>query len=200
MVLALLLLVLSEPPTDLAAVGIVSGKNPAHTAVVLQSGSRTRVALVGETAFGGKVLAIGPRSVTLDYDGRRVELRLQRGAEGPRAAAAPAPAPDPATRSMSRADLEKRLGSEMGRIMTETAVSSVSTGSVKGVVLNRVPQGSLLTDAGLQAGDIITEVDGVAIDSPVTLLSLYPKLQTESQFQAVVMRNGQPVTLTLSVR
>jgi type II secretion system protein C len=198
-VLSVLLLALSQPPTDLTAIGIVVSKVAGHSTVVLQSGGRTRVVATGEAAFGGRVESISPRSVILDYDGRRVELRLQRGDETAHAVAAPTAAPDPATRSMARADLEKRLGSEMGRIMTETAVSQVATGSVRGVALNRVPQGSLLTDAGLQQGDIITEVDGVAIDSPVTLLSLYPKLQTETQFQAVVMRNGQPVTLTLSL-
>jgi type II secretion system protein C len=198
----LLLLALSQPPGDIVAVGVVVSPDPRHSSAILQSGPRSHVATIGEMAFGGRVTAITPKSVTLDFDGRPVQLRVQKAAEGLPVARplVPQAADSLAARSMSRTDLEKRLGSEMPRIMSETAVATVATGGVKGVVLSRLPQGTLLTDAGLQQGDIITEVDGVSIDSPVALLSLYPRLQTESQFQAVVLRNGQPVTLTLSLR
>lgn len=198
----LLLMALSQPPTDIVAVGVVVSPDPRHSSAILQSGTRSHVATIGEMAFGGVVTAISPKTVTLDFEGRSVQLRVQKSAEALPVSlpVAPHTAALPAARSMARIDLEKRLGSEMPRIMSETAVASVASGGVKGVVLNKVPQGTILTDAGLQQGDIITEVDGVSIDSPVTLLSLYPKLQTESQFQATVVRNGQSVTLTLSLR
>jgi type II secretory pathway component PulC len=197
----LLAMALSQPPTDIVVVGVVVSPDPVHSTVILQMGSRSHVASPGETAFGGVVRDITTQGASLEFDGRVVQLRVRKPTEVlvKAAPAPPAPADPGAERTMARKDLERRLGTEMSRIMSETAVSSVANGGVKGVALNRVPQGTLLTDAGLQQGDIITEVDGVSIDSPITLLSLYPKLQTESQFQAVVLRNGMPVTLTLSL-
>jgi type II secretory pathway component PulC len=196
----LLALAVSQPPTDIVAVGVVVSPDPTRSSVILQVGPRSHVASIGETAFGFRVREITPRTVSLDFEGRVVQLRVRKPAELVQAPPPPvAPPEPPGERTLARKDLERRLGTEMPRIMSETAVASVTTGGVKGVVLNRVPQGTLLTDAGLEQGDIITQVDGVAIDSPLTLLSLYPKLQTESQFQAIVLRNGMPVTLTLSL-
>ena len=37
-------------------------------------------------------------------------------------------------------------------------------------------------------------------DSLPTLISLWPRLQNEKQIQAVVMRNGQPVTLSITLK
>ena len=49
-------------------------------------------------------------------------------------------------------------------------------------------------------GDVLTEVNGVPIDSLATLIGLWPRLQTESAVHAVVLRNGQPVTLSVTLR
>jgi type II secretory pathway component PulC len=73
-------------------------------------------------------------------------------------------------------------------------------GRVAGLALTRVPESSLLTDAGLQPGDVLTELNGTAIDGMASLMALYPRLQTESELQAVVLRNGVPVRLTVSLR
>jgi type II secretion system protein C len=195
----LLLLILGHPPDDLVAVGVVVSPDALRSSAILRSGGKSHVATVGEKAFGGRLTAVSARSVTVEFEGRSTEIPV-KSAGTPQVFAPPNPMDAGAARTLSRADLDKRLGSEIPRIMAETVLTPVNAGSVKGVALSRIPQGSLLTDAGLQQGDVLTEVDGVPIDSPMTLLSLYPKLQTESQVQAVVLRNGQPVTLTLSLR
>jgi S1-C subfamily serine protease len=63
-----------------------------------------------------------------------------------------------------------------------------------------MPDSTLLTDAGLRAGDVLTEVNGVPIDSLATLIGLWPRLQTESAVNAVVLRNGHPVSLSVTLR
>ena len=73
-------------------------------------------------------------------------------------------------------------------------------GRVAGLALTRVPECGLLTDAGLQAGDVLTEVNGTAIDGLATLMALYPRLQGAPELSAVVLRNGQPVRLTVTLR
>jgi general secretion pathway protein C len=200
-----------SPPPDLQAVGVVLSGNPLRSVAILRSAGRTRLAAVGETAFGGKLALVGRDSVVLDFGGRKVELRLTPGVthaealRSPHPAAAPAPPrPEPAPpggRTLDRSEVERRLALEVPRILAETtAVPVMDEGRVAGLALTRVPEGSLLTDAGLQAGDVLTEVNGTAIDGLATLMALYPRLQGATELQAVVLRNGQPLRLSVSLR
>jgi S1-C subfamily serine protease len=73
-------------------------------------------------------------------------------------------------------------------------------GRVAGFTLTRMPAGSLLSDAGLRPGDVLTEVDGVPIESLATLIGLWPRLQAANAVHAIVLRNGQPVALSVALR
>ena len=195
----LLLAALSGPPADLSAVGIVAARDASRSVVLLRSGGRTRVVSVGENAFGGRVTAIRADAVAMEFEGRSVDLRLSGDSVR---AAAPAPAAgDPGAHVLTRRDVERRIGEEAPRILAETTlVPAVDAGRVAGFTLTRVPENSLLTEAGLRAGDVLTQVNDTPIDSMATLIGLWPKLQGESTLTAVVLRNGQPVSLTVSLR
>jgi type II secretory pathway component PulC len=102
---------------------------------------------------------------------------------------------------MERREMERRLGQEVPRILAETTLVPVTdSGQVAGFTLTRIPEGTLLTDAGLRAGDVLTSINDVPIDSLATLISLWPRLQAESDVRAVVLRNGQPVVLSVHLR
>jgi type II secretion system protein C len=203
----LLLAALASPPLDLTAIGVVIARRPEQSVVLLRSGARTRLAGVGESAFGGRVTAIGLDAIRLEYETGVVEVPLRAApAPPPRAGARPRPAEtaeDPAApvRAMDRREVERRLSLEIPRILAETAVMPVTQdGRVAGLALTRIPEGSLLTDAGLRPGDVLTRINDTVIDGLPTLMSLYPRLQRETEVRAVVLRNGQPVSLTLTLR
>ena len=190
-------------PPDLLAVGVVVARRPEASVAILRAGGRSRVVGVGDAAFGGRVAEITSTGVVLDFDGTRATLRL---ASAPAALAAtpaapPVAAADPGALSMDRRDLERRLSQETSRILAETALVPVQNGSqVEGFAITRMPEGTLLTDAGLRPGDIVTEINGTPIDSLATLIGLWPKLQNETSVRATVLRGGQPMTLSLSLR
>jgi type II secretion system protein C len=213
--LALLLALADAPaatPKDIAVAGVVVGTTPDRSSAILVSGGRTRVVAVGEAAFGGRLVAVARDSVTLEFGGEKLELRLP--------AAAPAPAPprpatgspalppgappeDPQTpaREMSRVEVQRRLGDEIPRILAETAVAPVmEEGRVVGVQITRMPEGTLLSDAGLRAGDVLTRINGTDIDGMATLIGLWPRLQSATELRATVLRNGQPFSLVVSLR
>ena len=215
MLLALLAaLLLDAAPADLAVTGVVLRDKPERSTVILSSAGKTRVVGIGESAFGGRVVAVSAEGVTLEFDGQRRVLRLPNAADVPtrpapqqpaRPAAAPlnAPPEDPQTppRTMDRAAVEKRLADEIPRILAETAVTPVmEDGRVAGVQLARIPEGSLLTDAGLRVGDVIRQINGTDIDGMGTLVGLWPRLQSATELRAVVVRNGQPVSIVVSLR
>jgi general secretion pathway protein C len=203
MLSAIVLALAVTAPPDLTAVGVVVARRPEASVAILRAGGRSRVVGLGESAFGGRVAEITSSGVVLDFDGTRSTLRL---ASAPAAlAAAPAAPPvaaaDPGALTMERRDLERRLSQETSRILAETALVPVQNGSqVEGFAITRMPEGTLLTEAGLKAGDIVTEINGTPIDSLATLIGLWPKLQNETSVRATVLRGGQPLTLSLSLR
>ena len=200
---ALLLALAVAPPADLSTVGVVLAHKPEASVAIVRSGGRSRAVAVGEDAFGGRVVSISGSGAVLDYEGTRVELRLAGAAAAFAQAPAPpsAPGPGDSGRAMERREVERRLASETSRILAETSLVPVQEGShVSGFAITRMPEGTLLSEAGLRTGDILTEVNGTPVDSLATLVSLWPRLQNETNLRAVVMRGGQPVTLSVSLR
>jgi type II secretion system protein C len=205
-----LLALAASIPADLSAVGVVVSPSPDRSVAILRSEGRTRVASVGEQAFGGRVLAVSREQVSLVFDGERVDVRVTRASPAPAppstvtARKAPAPRTEPETpalRVMKREDVQKRLGLEMNRILSETALRPVTEdGRVVGVRLTRVAQDSLLTEAGLRSGDILTNINGTEIDGMATLISLWPALQGASDLRAQGLRDGRPFSIALSLQ
>lgn len=199
----LLALALAAPP-DVELVGVVVSGADGTSSAVLQSGGRARVAGVGERAFGGRVTHIEESKVLIDFGAGPVELRLARTPPPP-VSSEPAQTPEarPTAQGvqMERAEVERRLAEEVPRILSETALVPVSDGGrVTGFALSRLPPNSLLTDVGLQPGDVLVEVNGVPVDSLATLASLYTRLQNETVIRAVVLRGGSRVPLVVNLR
>lgn len=185
-------------------VGVVLSPDAARSSAVLRTPERTRVVVAGDAFFGAHVGAIAAGQVTLETAHGPVVLRLS-AASAPAAAPLTAPTaaetPDSQGRVFERAELERRLADETPRILAETALIPVQEdGRVNGFVLSRLPEGSLLTDAGLMPGDVITEINGTPIDSMATLIGLYARLRHASEVRATVLRGGSPVSLLVRLR
>jgi general secretion pathway protein C len=209
MLTALLLLLVSSAPPDLAAVGVVVAESPERSVAILRAGGRTRVVGVGDSVFGGRLLAVSTVTVSLEFEGERVDVRVRNA--GPPTLSAPVAAPPPKTpeprredapvRVMKREEVQERLGREMNRILAETAIRPVTEdGRVVGVRLTRVARDSLLTEAGLRPGDVLTNINGTEIDGMATLISLWPRLQGASDLRAQGLRDGRPFSISLSLQ
>lgn len=206
MLVVLLALAVAAPAPEVQLVGVVVARLPERSVAILRSAGRTRVAAVGDSAFGGRVVAVAAEGVSLDFAGETVRVRLLANVAPaaplpPRASVgAPEDAPLPA-RAMDRREVDRRLSAEIPRILAETTVVPVmEDGRVSGLALTRVPEGTLLTDAGLQPGDVLTEINDTRIDGMGTLIGLWPRLQNASELRATVLRNGQRVPLTLTLK
>jgi type II secretory pathway component PulC len=207
----LLATAVTAAPADLTAIGVVVSPRADACVAILRAGGRSRVVAPGDTAFGGRVAVITPTGVVLDFEDGRRELRLappESSAALAPAAAAAAPRdsetqedPTASTRSLERHEVERRLSEEIPRILAETTLLPVTNGAqTVGFTLSRIPEGTLLTDAGLQPGDVLTQINDVPIDGLPTLIGLWPQLQTASTLRAQVIRNGRPVSLTVTLR
>src|SRR5262245_52080364 len=129
MALLPLLLVALAVPQDLQLVGLVLSHSPDRSVAVLRAGGRTRLVSPGEAVFGGRLVAVGVRGASLEFDGQRVEVGLASAAALATVAPSPAepstlrPAPQetpPTQRAMERREVERRLSLEIPRILAET--------------------------------------------------------------------------------
>jgi len=205
--LALALVLAVAPPADLGLVGVVLSKDGQRSQALLRAEGRVRVAAVGEAAFGGHVVSIGPTGVVLAFGEERVELRLPGSVAAP-AAVSPAPASatpggptDDRALSLPRQQVQARLGNEIPRILAETAlVPFYEDGRITGLSVKRMPDGTLLSEVGLRPGDVIREINGTVIDGMATLIGLWTRLQSESSLRAIVQREGRLTTLTLTLK
>jgi type II secretory pathway component PulC len=201
LLLAAVLAADGTPPADLVIVGTIVSPRPDRSLAILRSGGRTRTVAAGDTAFGGRVAFVSAGAVALDFGPERVELRLSGAYPAtppPPLAAQSKPASD-GSLTMARSDVERRLGEEIPKILAETTVVPyLDQGAVTGLLLSRLPQG-ILSDVGLRPGDVLQSLNDVPVDSLATLASLWPRFQTATEVRAVVLRDGRPLNLTVSL-
>jgi len=207
MLAALLLITAAAPPPDLQLVGLVLAGAPDRSVAIFRADGRSRSASPGESAFGGTVVAVNRAGATLEFEGRRIELALTAGpAAGPgtepsSGLAGVAAAAAPGTQTLSRKEVERRLSGEIPRILAETTVVPVmEEGRVTGLAVTRMPEGTLLGEAGLRPGDVLRRINDVEIDGMATLIGLWPRLQGATELRAEILRNGQPVALSVIFR
>jgi general secretion pathway protein C len=72
-------------------------------------------------------------------------------------------------------------------------------GEMLGVELAAIKNGSLLKDAGFENGDIIVEMNGIAVDSPEQSAKLMKEFTSAKAISATVNRGGQDVTVEFEV-
>src|SRR5689334_1220406 len=129
MFLALLLGLATAAPADLSAVGVVLMKQSDHSVAVLRANGTSRVARVGESAFGGRVLSVAADAIAMDFGGERVQVPVRAGARASVQTTRTAAAEDPRTpsRAMERVEVQRRIANETQSILRETAIAPVSS-------------------------------------------------------------------------
>lgn len=75
------------------------------------------------------------------------------------------------------------------------AVPVTDNGTVKGFRVAPGPDPTLFRSLGLQAGDVVTAINGVPISNPTRLSELLAKLRTATQITLAVDRNGKRFTI-----
>jgi serine protease Do len=185
--------------------------------VVEFDGERVRSArqltrLVQETAVGRPVPAAVMR------DGQRVALNVQpREGDGFRyfdrsgtmsgliarrpvpksGPLPPAPPPPPSTRWEMLPEIGRLFGGGRLGITVDNLSPQLAAyfGTKQGVLVQSVADDSAAAKAGLKAGDVITGLDGGAIDAPADLVRRSQRLEDGDEFTLAVVRDKKEMTL-----
>jgi type II secretion system protein C len=145
-----------------------------------------------------------PRELTLDTDDEEhpeprtaARERRSRSRASRRGAGRARPGDEPAA-------LARRRGSNALRdpanVFSQARIlPKWEDGKMLGVELAAIKNGSLLKDAGFENGDIIVEMNGIAVDSPEQSAKLMKEFTSAKAISATVNRGGQDVTVEFEV-
>jgi general secretion pathway protein C len=102
----------------------------------------------------------------------------------------------PNSRSLSRSQLEESL-SDVSQLGSLGRIGAAPGG---GVSIEEVPPGSLAERLGMQAGDVVKQINGQAVNSPADLMRLYQEFDNAEQVNVTGTRAGRPLQLTYNVQ
>lgn len=105
------------------------------------------------------------------------------------------------TKELSRSYLEQRILAEWKMILDRTEIAPLTEkGQRKGFKLKMVPEGSLISEIGLQRGDIILEFNGEELKDKSFIISLIEKFRNDVRGSLTIERNGKLIRYDYSIK
>ena len=184
-----------DPPIVASALpwrllGTLRSRDGASMAAVEWS-SKSVTLQVGDVRDGVEVISIEQQTLTVRRNGR---LEIVGGKPWIASAALL-----PATRSISRQVINQTLANPEPLLKDVQLMPAMVSGRLSGFRARFVKEGSLVASLGLKIGDLITRVNGVALDSPERVLSLLQILKGAGRFEVELERDGQRVVESVQV-
>ena len=186
----------SAPATSLSLVlsGILADEDPQRGyALIGPSATAIKVYAVGAMLPGGvKLHSVLPDRVLLDRGGTVESLLLPR-----RSSAGTAP-PPPTAAAMDRVQQVVRDNPGIiGEIMRPQAV--LADGKQRGYRVYPGPNQAAFNRLGLRPGDLVTAINGTALDDPARGGEIFGTLGSVAEARVTIVRNGAQQELMLNL-
>ncbi|MCP4683580.1 MAG: PDZ domain-containing protein [Desulfobacterales bacterium] len=191
-------------PTSLNVVllGTVTGDDKDAYAVIKEKGNKKQdLYRVGDSIEKAVVKKILRGKVVLNFKGRDEILIM----EEPRSSQAskrhsPGPTATGSSITLKRSDMRGPL-KNINRLLSEVKIRPhLKSGKADGVSLSGIKGGSVFSKMGLVNGDIVREIDGIAIRSPDDIMRLYKQLKFGSRVSLLLSRQGNMRRMEYSFR
>tara|TARA_R100001015_G_C4624202_1_gene182291 strand:- start:452 stop:1267 length:816 start_codon:yes stop_codon:yes gene_type:complete len=167
--------------------GSIAGTTSADSSAIIASGERQRVYAVGDelqfSTPGVTLDSVHPQYVVLNNNGRLESLWMYEPT-----GSATAPAARVRVTGSAAPQVNERVQIRLYR----------ENGIVRGLQIRDDSDATLLAAAGLQVGDIITAVDGIAVNQGNDLSALTRELENRERVELALIRNGTPLSMTVS--
>ncbi len=198
-----------ETRLKLTLSGVFASKDPAKARAIVGDprGKEQSYALGDPLPGGAKLSEIYPDRIILERGGRFETLRLpkEKGVS-----AAPASfshrnaARLDASRGSNRAAAFTRYRNEIKRnpvsfLKYVRATPHKENGKFIGFALNEGPEAGAFEELGLSPGDVVTAINGVAIDTPADGMKAMRALGEGDSVDVTLLRSGQEMSLSLTL-
>lgn len=194
-------------------VGTVSGGD--YPLATLEDRSETLTLGLGEALPDGGVLSkiernlveisyqTGKKVILVPEEGDDPPARPQARSRGNRSAAAPQASVDSLgdNRWVIPALVANDARENVGELLKQArAVPVLEDGRTTGFKIRMIRPRSLIAQLGLERGDILRQVNGLALDSPEKALQIFAQLRQAKQIQIDLERKGKHMTFAYEIR
>ena len=101
--------------------------------------------------------------------------------------------------SISATAVEKARSNMNELIQQARLEPNIVNGQTNGFAVRMIRPRTLFSMLGLQLGDIVMQVNGVALDSPEKALQIFQQLREAKHISISLLRNGKPLTFEYDV-
>lgn len=204
---------LEETELKLKLWGTVSGEGEKTYAVIEDQQKRIQnLYRENDSILGATVKRIMREKVILTVGGKDEVLAMEKTGSGEFPAGRPSFGPTPpmppisgdmpeeAQRfSLSRQTINDAMGDISGLMDQAKIRPHFRNGKPDGLTISRIKRDSIFSQLGLRSGDIITGVDGQAIESVDDALKFYNQLKSSSNVNLQIRRRGMPKQIEYNI-
>lgn len=175
--------------TEVGQAIITSGRDESHTYTVGDT---------IENASGALLHAVYKDRVLLNRSGRLETLRLVEESATVRRVAAPNARPAPRVASQSGGTLREVISDNASRITDVIRLAPhLEQGQMIGFRLNPGRDRDAFTALGLEAGDVVTDINGTVLNDPSAGLQVFEALGEATMANVTIVRGGVPQVIVI---
>ena len=195
---------LTAPDTSLALQlrGAIAADDPRFAHAIIADGTGVEhVYFVNSTLPGGAtVQQIQADRVILARAGQLEILRLPREGQGAGAPPAAGFSPAPFGSNPVEPNVQELVAKNAaGFLEVVRPQPFMPNGQLKGYRIYPGPNRQQFASLGLRAGDLVTEINGIALNNPAQGMEVFRSLGDAPQVTVTVERDGQPQVLSLNM-
>ncbi|MDH5526911.1 MAG: hypothetical protein OEY97_06325 [Nitrospirota bacterium] len=199
-----------EPPIEINArlTGTVVGATPSLSFAIIMMVSKREESLfrVGDELENGILVAKIERDAV--HLKRGSAERILRLFEEPKQATAPAarapvagpPGSGQTQYALDRGEVDEALA-DLPRLLTQARLlPNFRAGQTDGFRIFNIVPGSLFSKIGLKNGDVLHQVNDMALDNPTQFMGMFEQLRSQSRFTVDLVRGTERMTLEYEIR
>ena len=104
-----------------------------------------------------------------------------------------------ASTSVSLADITQQVAQNPAEFRDLKVAPVVSEGKIAGYRVKNITAGSLAARYGIQNGDVVTRVNGIALENLSQVNGIYRSIKPGTPFAVEILRAGSPLTLSFQL-
>jgi general secretion pathway protein C len=193
-----------ESTANLVLAGTIATQDPKRGVAIISDGGPSKVYSVGDNVGGASLHSVYLDHVILDRGGQLETLLLPRllgpGMNGPPVVRRRGGA-DP--RTVTAVDNIRRLVQQdpgiLDQVMRTVPSYDNAAGKLRGFRAYPGRNRQIFSKLGLKAGDLVTAINGTALDDPQRSQEVFNTIQTSDHVSVTVERGGQKQEITLNI-
>ena len=188
---------------NLVLAGTIATEDPKHGIAIISDGGPSKVYSVGQNVNGATLHSVYLDHVILDRGGTLETLLLPRQLAGDRNRPSPVRRIGADPRTAAAVDNIRRMVQQdpglLDQVMRTVPSYDNAAGKLRGFRAYPGRNRAIFNKLGLKPGDLVTAINGQALDDPQRSQEVFNTIQTSDHVTVTLERGGQKQDITLNI-